>query len=82
MIFKSGSFAAFCAHGVVPIMAHNEGPLGLANDLLPGPFVMSASRIHFPKSEDLGETQRAIYDWYHRHASSDRLAQAYAEALA
>jgi hypothetical protein len=81
MIFKSGSFAAFCAHGIVPILAHPESDLAINRDALPGPFYLAGPDIQFPPPAHLVETQRAIYGWYHRHASSSRTAEVYAEML-
>jgi hypothetical protein len=82
MIFKSGSFAAFCAHAIVPIMSHDETGLGLGADGLPGPFVIAPNRVHFPPPEDLPGVREQLHSWYHRNASSARVARSYAEVLA
>jgi hypothetical protein len=82
MIFKSGSFAAFCAHGVVPVFSHDEKELVLQGDKFPGPFGMSGRSVQLPPLEQLSATQGEIYAWYHRHASATETARVYAEALA
>jgi hypothetical protein len=82
MIFKSGSFAAFCAHGIVPVLSHDEKELAVHGDKFSGPFGMSGRSVRLPQPEQLAETQREIFAWYHRHASAAEAARAYAEALA
>jgi hypothetical protein len=81
MIFKSGSFAAFCAHGVVPILSHEESGLAVAEDLFPGPFYMTRTKSLFPEPETLGQLSGTLRAWYDRNASSTRAAEVYAEAL-
>lgn len=81
MILKSGSFAAFSAHGVIPICAHQENKLGLAGDFLPGPFYVAAGAERFPHPEEMEETRESLRAWYHRHASSQQTARVYAELL-
>ena len=81
MIFKSGSFAAYCAHGIVPVFSHEEGDLEMDRDRFPGPFAVAGSTVRFPQPEKLPEISGEIYSWYQRHASSDRTAQEFAEAL-
>jgi hypothetical protein len=82
MIFKSGSFAACCAHGVIPILSHIEMALAVNADPLPGPYFIARGEVKFPEPENVAGTQREIYGWYHRHASSRQTARTYAEALA
>jgi hypothetical protein len=81
MVLKSGVFAAFCAHGVVPVLFHCEDPISLQGDQIPGPFCISSEATKFPDPEKLRETQRAIYAWYHAHAAARQAARVYAEAL-
>lgn len=81
MVLKSSAFAAFCAHGVVPILSHREGPIAINGDALPGPYYITPEAINFPAPEQLRETQQKIYAWYHAHGGSYRLARVYAEAL-
>jgi hypothetical protein len=81
MIFKSGSFAACCAHGVVPILSHPKAPPAVAGDAFPAWFFISRGVANFPEADQLSATREQIYGWYHRHASAQRTARAYAEAL-
>ncbi len=81
MIFKSGSFAAMCAHGVIPVISHIEDQLSLNGDDLPGPFFCTPARSRFPETRDLSAIQKAFQDWYARNASCKRTAAVYAEAL-
>lgn len=81
MVLKSTAFAAFCAHGVVPVLSHREEPISMNGDALPGPFSITPEAINFPPPEQLRGTQQKIYAWYHAHADSHQLARVYAEAL-
>jgi hypothetical protein len=81
MIFKSGSFAAFCAHGIVPILSHEESKLAAGSDSFPGPFCITNATVKLPEPEMLKQTQDAVRAWYDRNASSARTAAVYAEAL-
>ena len=81
MIFKSGSFAACCAHGVIPILSHTETALAVNVDPLPGPYFITPGAVKFPELKRVAGTQQEIYAWYHRHASARQTAQTYAEAL-
>jgi hypothetical protein len=82
MVLKSTAFAAFCAHGVVPVLSHREEPMAINGDALPGPNYITPEAINFPSPEQLREIQHNIYAWYHAHAHSRELARVYAEALA
>ena len=81
MILKSSVFAACGAHGVVPIMSHQEDTLAVKGDPFPGPWFMTQSALRFPAQDRLHEVREKIYSWYRIHAASPRLAQRYAEAL-
>lgn len=81
MVLKSTAFAAFCAHGIVPVLSHREGPIAINGDALPGPYYVNPEAINFPKPEQLRQTQRKVYAWYHAHGDSHQLARVYAEAL-
>lgn len=81
MLLKSTAFAAFCAHGIVPILSHREEPITIEGEALPGPFYITPEAINFPSPAQLRETQRKVYGWYHAHAHSRQLARVYAEAL-
>lgn len=81
MVLKSGIFAACAAHGVVPILSHQEGPFAVDGDPFPGPWFMTSSAVKFPAPEQLPEVREKIYAWYQAHGASRRLAQLYSEAL-
>lgn len=81
MVLKSTAFAAFCAHGVVPIVAHQEEPIALDGDALPGPYFLTADAVGLPSREELPAARRRCFDWYRAHAHSRRAAQVFAEAL-
>lgn len=81
MIFKSGSFAAYCAHAVVPVLAHDEAPLHLHGDFMPGPFFVTASTARLPAESHVAQTREQIYRWYQVHASAQVTARVYADAL-
>jgi len=82
MILKSTAFAAFCAHGAVPIISHREDAIAVDGDALPGPYFVAGGAVHFPNVEQLHETRQTIHAWYQTHAASTRVARIYAEALA
>lgn len=82
MLLKSTAFAALCAHGIIPVLSHTEGPIIVANDPLPGPYYIAPDTISFPReSDDLVSIRTEHYRWYHAHAASRRAAQVYARAL-
>jgi hypothetical protein len=82
MILKSGSFAAFCAHGVIPVSAYEETAPSVSGDKFPGLYFVTPQEACFPEVKQMAVIQRRIYDWYHKHASATHAAAAYAEALA
>jgi len=82
MIFKSGSFAACCAHRVVPILSHQEIPPPLAGDAFPAWYFITPRSTRFPEPQEVGAIGEKIHAWYHRHASAECTARAYVEALA
>jgi hypothetical protein len=81
MVLKSTAFAAFCAHGVVPVLSHREEPIAINGDNLPGPYYITPDAFNFPPPDQLREVQQKIYAWYHAHADAHQLARVYAEAL-
>jgi hypothetical protein len=82
MIFKSGSFAACCAHGVLPIVSHDEPPPALNGEPFPDWSYITPHGARFPEAAEIGAMSEQIYAWYHRHASAACAARAYAEVLA
>ncbi len=81
MIFKSGSLAAYCANGVVPVFAHRESEITWDGELFPGPFSITAREVHLPPPATVPQTAREVYGWYHRHSSGHRTGELYAKAL-
>ena len=81
VILKSGSFASYCAHGVIPILPHHGSPVALRGDQLPGPYFVEANRTHLPAFAERAKVSADIYEWYRRHASVELLAKAIAALL-
>lgn len=81
MVLKSGVFAACGAHGIVPILSHQEAPFAVEEDPFPGPWFMTPRALHFPAPNQLPEIREKIYSWYWKHAASPCLARFYAEAM-
>jgi hypothetical protein len=81
MVLKSGVFAACGAHGVVPILSHQEAPFAVEEDPFPGPWFMTPPALHFPAPDRLREVREEIYSWYWKHAASPCLARSYADAI-
>jgi hypothetical protein len=81
LLLKSSSFANMCAHAVVCVTPHAMAPISLKGDLLPGPFAIARGEVKMPSGSDRPDVARAIYDWYHRHASVASLSRVVAEKL-
>jgi hypothetical protein len=81
MIYKSGSFVACCAHGVLPILSHAQSPPPVNGDAFPEWYFVTDRKSRFPEPEHLGSAREKVHDWHHRNASAQRTARAYAEAL-
>jgi hypothetical protein len=80
-ILKSGSFASYCAHAVIPILPHEGSVIALQGDQLPGPYFVETNRAHLPALPDRAKTSACIYEWYRRHASVEHLAKGIATLL-
>jgi hypothetical protein len=81
VILKSGSFASYCAHGVIPILPHEGSVIALQGDQLPGPYFVETNRTQLPALPDRAKTSARIYEWYQRHASAEHLANGIATLL-
>jgi hypothetical protein len=81
VLLKSTAFAAACAHGVVPVFPYRSSAISVRADPLPGPFFIEPRLSELPAAEDRAEIAARFYDWYQRHASSNRLAPGIARAL-
>jgi hypothetical protein len=74
-ILKSGSFASYCAHGVIPIFPREGSAIVLQGDQMPGPYFVESNRAHLPSLSDRAETSARIHEWYRRNASIEHLAK-------
>jgi hypothetical protein len=81
-ILKSGSFAAYCAHGVIPVMPAAGAPVALQDDPLPGLYFVGQKQNSLPFESELSKISRETYEWYQRNASSAQLAKGVAATLA
>jgi hypothetical protein len=77
VLLKSSTFNALCAHGVVTVMPFVTGEICISGDCLPSPF--AASKI--PVASERANIAVAVYQWYHRHASSKALTKTVAQEL-
>lgn len=77
-ILKSSAFAAYCAHGVVPVFPSAGSAIALGDDALPGPFFPG----NLPAESERPAIAQGIYDWYGRNASSAHLAESIASVIA
>ena len=80
-ILKSTAFAAFCAHGVIPVFPHDGSPIHLRQDGLPGPFFVTGSGQNLPSEQERAPVAQSMHEWYRRNASSPRLAETVAAAV-
>ena len=81
VILKSGSFASYCAHGVIPVFPHAASAISLQGDSLPGPYFVETNRTNLPAPTDRTKVSTDIYEWYHRHSSIEHLARGIIESL-
>jgi hypothetical protein len=81
-ILKSTSFAAYCAHGIIPVFPSAGSEIDLQGDALPGPFYVGEGGSHFPVAAERANAAIESYHWYRRNASVERLADEVASALA
>jgi hypothetical protein len=77
VLLKSSTFNALCAHGIVTVMPFVTGEISVNGDRLPAPF--AASKM--PPASERADAAVAIYQWYHRHASSGSLTKTVAQQL-
>ena len=81
IILKSTAFAAYCAHGVIPVLPHAGSVIGLGDDALPGPFFVGPFAQNLPLESERATTAQLIQSWYGRNASSSHLAETVATAI-
>lgn len=80
-ILKSTVFAAFCAHGVIPVFPRDGAPVSLGSDTLPGPFFVAPSGQKLPADSERSALAHSFHEWYRRNSSSEHLAELVAEAI-
>ncbi|CAN5411256.1 hypothetical protein BH20VER3_BH20VER3_10130 [soil metagenome] len=80
-ILKSTVFAAYCAHGVIPVFPHNGSPVYLGRDILSGPFFVNQSEQKLPSEPERVAVAQELHHFYEQNASTRRLAQTVATAL-
>ena len=81
VILKSTAFAAYCAHGVIPVLPHSGSIIGLGGDALAGPFFVTPSAQNLPLESERAIAAHSIQSWYERNASSSHLASTVAAAI-
>ena len=81
VILKSGSFASYCAHGVIAVLPHVASAISLQGDSLPGPYFIETNRASLPALSDRAKVSMDIYEWYRRHSSIEHLARGIIAAL-
>lgn len=80
-VLKSTAFAAYCAHGVIPVFPQAGSPIQVRQDRLPGPFFVGASKQNLPAEPERARVAQLLYDWYRHNASSQHLAATVASAI-
>lgn len=80
-ILKSTIFAAFCAHGVIPVFPHNGSPVSLNQDRLSGPFFVTEFENNLPSETERVRVAESLQGWYARNASSEHLSLTVATAV-
>ncbi len=81
VILKSGSFASYCAHGVIPVFPHAASAISLQGDSLAGPYFVETNRTNLPAPTDRAKVSTDIYEWYRRHSAIEHLARGIIESL-
>lgn len=81
VVLKSSSFAALCAHGVIPVFPDRGSDISIAGDALPGPFFVDQNANNFPATDARPAVAGELYQWYRRRAASEHVAAKIAAAL-
>jgi hypothetical protein len=81
VVLKSGVFATYCAHGVIPVFPHGGSPIKVGHDVLPGPFFVAPNGQELPAETERASAAQEVYSWYGRNAASGPLAAAVAAAI-
>lgn len=72
LLFKSGVFAAMLAHGVIPVLVDDCGPLVVEGDRLPGVLCAADLSSGLPAADRRARLALANRDWYDQHVSVRR----------
>ncbi len=81
LILKSTAFAAYCAHGVIPVFPHGGSTIAVGEDVLPGPCFVTPAAQELPSEAERATTAQDVYSWYGRNATSAHLAATLAPVL-
>ena len=81
LILKSTAFAAYCAHGVIPVFPHGGATVASGLDALLGPFYVAPTGQELPSEAERATAALAVYSWYGRNANSVHLAATLAPLL-
>ena len=81
VILKSTAFAAYCAHGVIPVFPHGGATIALGQDALPGPFFVAPIGQELPSEAERASAAQAVHSWYGRNATAAHLAATLAPLL-
>ncbi|MEO6971389.1 MAG: hypothetical protein ABI217_10890 [Chthoniobacterales bacterium] len=81
VILKSSAFAAYCAHGIIPVFPRGGAVIATGRDALPGPFFVDAAGQDLPSAAERAGAAQAVYSWYSRNATVDHLAATLAPEL-
>jgi hypothetical protein len=81
LVLKSTTFAAYCAHGVIPVLPHSGAVVALGGDALPGPFFVASSEQNLPAESERATDAWLIYQWYERNAASGHVAASIKRAI-
>jgi hypothetical protein len=82
VILKSSAFAAYCAHGIIPVFPRGGAVIAIGRDALPGPFFVAAAGQNLPSETERAAVAEAVYSWYSRNARVAHLAAILAAVLA
>jgi hypothetical protein len=81
LVFKSGTFAANSAHGVVTIFNHEEPASTLEYTQFPDFFTVVEERVHLPDPRHLSVLRAKIHEWYQHHSNSMTVAQSVVSSI-
>lgn len=80
-ILKSTVFAAYCAHGVIPVFPHGGSPIHLGQESLSGPYFLNGGETNLPSESERAAVAYRLHSFYQQHASARKLALTVANAL-